>query len=103
MTSPGMSIRGWGENSCWISSIGKRGSKSCVVSGARVWGLSGGSMGSGSDGSTLTQAVGIWLSVSRNFEVSCMGSDHCNTALAYNDWDGIDRRALRSAPEGYGH
>src|ERR1022692_2585000 len=68
-----MSIWGLGENSCSISSMGKIGSRSAGVSGKRVRGLSGGSSGSGRDGSTLTQAVGIWLSARRNLECSCMG------------------------------
>src|ERR1035437_203367 len=73
MTSPGISIRGLGENSCSINSIGKSGSRSCGVNGARVPGCSGGSMGPGNDGRTLTQTEGIWLSASRNLECSDMG------------------------------
>src|ERR1035437_8718582 len=74
ITSPGMSISFWGENSCWISSIGKMGARSSGASGARVCGFSGGASGSGRDGSTLTQIVGIWLSASKNLECSCMGN-----------------------------
>src|ERR1039458_8283185 len=73
MTSPGISINGRGENSCSINSIGKSGSRSCGVNGARVPGCSGGSMGSGNDGRTLTQTSGIWLSRRRNLECSDMG------------------------------
>src|ERR1039457_6377898 len=73
MTSPGISISGRGENSCSINSIGKSGSRSCGVNGARVPGCSGGSMGSGNDGRTLTQTSGIWLSRRRNLECSDMG------------------------------
>src|ERR1035441_1922012 len=73
MTSPGISISGRGENSCSINSIGKSGSRSCGVNGARVPGCSGGSIGSGNDGRTLTQTSGIWLSRRRNLECSDMG------------------------------
>ncbi len=62
----------WGENSCSISSIGKIGVRSCGVSGARVCGFSGGASGSGREGSTLIQAVGIWLSDRRNLQLSDM-------------------------------
>src|ERR1035441_1436146 len=93
ITSPGMSISGWGENSCRISSIGKMGARSSGASGARVCGFSGGAIGSGRDGSTLTQTEGIWLSASKNLECSCMGNaylinfgsshhHHCNLAGA---------------------
>src|SRR5215831_4059228 len=77
-TSPGMSISFCGENSCSISSIGKIGSRSCGVSGARVCGWIGGSSGLGRDGSTFTQTVGTWLSASRNLECSDMGKAHCS-------------------------
>src|SRR5271157_2121065 len=72
MTSPGISIMGWDENSCSISSMGKMAARSCGPNGAWVCGLSGGARGTGSDGSTFTQAVGIWLSASRNLEDSDM-------------------------------
>jgi len=47
---------------------------------ARVWGFSGGASGSGSDGSTLTQIAGIWLSASKNLECSCMGNAYLTTS-----------------------
>ena len=72
ITSPGISTVALGENSCSISSIGKIGARSCGASGARVCGFSGGANGSGRDGSTLIQAVGIWLSDKRNLQLSDM-------------------------------
>src|ERR1035437_3088630 len=99
ITSPGMSISFWGENSCWISSIGKIGARSSGASGARVCGFSGGASGSGSDGSTLTQIEGIWLSASRNLECSCMGNAYLTTSQeAVSDW----LSALSSADEADG-
>src|ERR1039457_403171 len=88
-----MSISFWGENSCWISSIGKMGARSSGVSGARVCGFSGGASGSGSDGSTLTQTEGIWLSASRNLECSCMGNAYLTN---FDSSDHHDRNLARA-------
>src|ERR1035437_9504482 len=93
MTSPGISINGRGENSCSINSLGNSGSRSCGVNGARVPGCSGGSMGSGNDGRTLTQTSGIWLSRRRNLECSDMGDititshqPYCQTLARYAEY-----------------
>src|SRR3954454_24790689 len=74
-----MSMCGCGENSCSMTSIGKSGSKSCGPSGACVCGFKGGASGSGSDGSTLSHAVGIWLSASRNLECPDIWEAHCSS------------------------
>ena len=72
-------MSGLGENSCSINSMGKIAARSCGASGWRVWGFSGGLSGSESDGSTFTQAVGIWLSARRNLECWDMRKAYGNT------------------------
>jgi hypothetical protein len=78
ITSPGTSMKGFGENSCSMTSIGKSGARSSGPRGCCVPGCRGGASGSGREGSTFTHALGIWLSASRNFEWDCMGKAYCS-------------------------
>src|SRR5579864_424047 len=65
-TWPGISIHSAVDTSCSISAMGNNGARSAGPIGCFVPGCNGGDGGFGIDGTTLNQAVGIWLSRSVN-------------------------------------